>query len=631
MKVKFNVPTHRYQSKFSFDNNTSFGIGNVQPLFCKYVVPKSKLIIDFGQLTRLSPLVVPTFARLRQLNKFVYVNINKIFPAFDAFLSQTQINGTNRVYIPKSVPCTTNHDLFCYLVSRFAWVNSNQAGTTTYDSIFRYKLSNGNIVKSVDTHSKNIQNLENLRKVSLDFNVDFTDVSVADKPNYTFYIKLNQEGRYWFALLRGLGYSVDYYDHSPVSILPLWAFYKAYYDVFYPKRFNAWHSSNAYRNINRFYNGDFDEYIYHDVSVDFIKYDPIDALFGQGITAFTFYGVLDNDIFSACLPKPLNNNIDNDNFIDSSKGSTYVNASSSGLPYVNNGQNPNFFADNLSLVNKLWSYVTKSSVVGQSVKDWFKVHFGVSPSEDMFDSSVLIADKDNFININQVVSNASTDSAQLGDLAGQAYSQTSDKVSFEVPQFGYVMCLSCIIPYSRISGGTQPESYNVTLFQQPFPDFDGLGYEVINYSSLYDHNLRGYYLSDDGKYDKGFGFVPRYSSFKVYNNIRSGGFSLPSVKDSYLSYCEDTIVTHDDVNQMIPSSSGMEVFWPWRYTGLFESYNRIFYNQHNPDSLIGVDFVDDNFLCQTAFDVSYSSYLKPLSDSYSIESLGKDLLSVKRQ
>ena len=91
MKVKFNLPSKRYNSKLSFDNNTSFGVGNVQPLFCKYVVPKSKISIDFGQLTRLSPLVVPTFARLRQQNKFVYVNINKVFPAFDAFMSQTAV------------------------------------------------------------------------------------------------------------------------------------------------------------------------------------------------------------------------------------------------------------------------------------------------------------------------------------------------------------------------------------------------------------------------------------------------------------------------------------------------------------------------------------------------------------
>lgn len=629
MKVKFNLPSKRFNSKFSFDNNTSFGVGNVQPLFCKYVVPKCKISIDFGQLTRLSPLVVPTFARLRQQNKFVYVNINKVFPAFDAFMSQTPVYGTNKNYTPKSVPCTTNHDLFCALVSHYAWVNTSIPNVATLENNLYFKFANGNKTVTQPT-SSHVVNRSDLSKIKTDFIISYNDNSVSPNVLYTSHIKLTQDGRYWYALLRGLGYSVDYDDYSPVSILPLWAFYKAYYDVFYPKRFNAWHNSNAYLNINGFYNGKFENYVYNDIEVDYFSYPSqlLMALFGQNNFMFPFFGVLDNDIFNACLPKPLINNIQPDLSIRTSDDNTLV-SGPQGVPNIFTGSTVN--ADNFSILNKLWSYVSKSSVVGQSVKDWFKVHFGVNPSEDMFDSSVLIADKDNFININQVVSNAQTDGAQLGDLAGQAFSQSSDKVEFECPQFGYVMCLSCIIPISRISGGSQPESYNVTLFQQPLPDFDGLGYEVINNSSLYDHNYRGSYLMNDTNFKKGFGFVPRYSSFKTYNNIRSGGFALPSISDSYLSYCEDSVLDSTTFDKGKPSSEGMQVFWPWRYPGMFESYNRIFYNQHSFDNLIEQDYVDDNFLCQTAFDVSYSSYLKPLSDSYSIESLGNQVLSVKRQ
>ncbi len=47
MKVKFNLPKKSYNSKLSFDNNTTFGFGNVQPLFSKFVVPHSKLTINF--------------------------------------------------------------------------------------------------------------------------------------------------------------------------------------------------------------------------------------------------------------------------------------------------------------------------------------------------------------------------------------------------------------------------------------------------------------------------------------------------------------------------------------------------------------------------------------------------------
>lgn len=122
MKVKFNLPKKSYNSKLSFDSNTTFGFGNVQPLFCKFVLPHSKLHINFGQLTRLAPLVVPSFARLKQLNDFVFVPLNQVFPGFDAFLSRNMIQGSEDKYIPNSVPCITNHRLFNLLVSHFGYL-----------------------------------------------------------------------------------------------------------------------------------------------------------------------------------------------------------------------------------------------------------------------------------------------------------------------------------------------------------------------------------------------------------------------------------------------------------------------------------------------------------------------------
>ena len=86
MKARFNKVKNRYVNKFSFDNNTTLGIGNVQPLFCKQMCSGSKFSVNFNQLTRLSPLVVPTFARLKQRNDFAFVPMSMVMPSFDAFL-----------------------------------------------------------------------------------------------------------------------------------------------------------------------------------------------------------------------------------------------------------------------------------------------------------------------------------------------------------------------------------------------------------------------------------------------------------------------------------------------------------------------------------------------------------------
>lgn len=641
MKVKFNLPIRRYNSSITFDNNTTFGFGNLQPLFCKFVLPKSKFSCNLNQLTRLSPLVVPTFARLKQVNDFVYVNMNKVFPAFDAFLSNTRIEGVYRAYTPSSLPCTSNYDLFCDLISKFAWVNSKKIGDNSVTNHF-YQKTIGGTYRDIATTSK-VLSASALAGVKGDFK--FASYGPTGKLDYNTYVKLTQTGRYWYTLLRGLGYSLDVNDTKPVSILPLWAFAKAYYDLYYPKRYNPWHSSNYYGQINSHYNGNFTFVEISGSRFDMIPSDrfKLMSLFGS-TPDFSFFGILDNDVVQAAISSPLNATsptpgnafgtslgMDNDVEINSS-------GVGGGVPYVENtSSDKSYNALSLSLVNKLWSFVSRSSVVGQSVKDWFKVHFGINPSEDMFESCVCFAQKPNFININSVVSNSDTKSdnsgAHLGDLAGQALSNVSDKVSFDVPNFGFIFCISGVIPLTRVSGGTQCELYNTRYYDMPFPDFDGLGYETLNNSSFVEPYHGDCDANSERYVNKGYGYVPRFTSYKMYNNIRSGGFSLPSIQDSYLSYCEDTIVDTRviDINPL-PTPENLKYFFPWRYSGSnFLSYDRIFYNQFTHDSTIEQYYVDDNFMCQSAFEFNISSYLKPISDSYSIESLGKQLVSVNRQ
>ena len=638
MKVKFNLPQKSYNSKLSFDNNTTFGFGNVQPLFSKFVVPHSKLTINFGQLTRLAPLVVPSFARLKQLNDFVFVPINKVFPAFDAYLSRNLIQGTIMDYVPNSVPCITNHRLFNLLVGNYGynvylhnpeakWGKAIQS--TFHDDVF------GNI--SLTSPDFNMPS--DVNQVKWDFT--WHDPITGSEERIRK-VRLTQEGRYWYSVLKGLGYSLDVNDDKPVSILPLLAFIKAFYDCYYVKRYNAWHSSEIYFQMNAFYNGNFSEKVIDGHTYNLYAFDPLVSLFGKDQHHFYMYASADDSPLQVALSSPINSDYSTSgddghsiafkSAVDSSNVLVHDKFSGTTSEVVAN--NGHISAESLSLADRLWHFLSRSSVVGQSVKDWFRVHFGVAPSEDMFDTCILFACKPNMININSVIATADgnngTTSSRLGDLAGQAYASQNDSVKFTCPSFGFVFCMSSIVPLTRVSGGTQPELYNTSYFDFAFPDFDGLGYEVINQSSIGDSSVKGDYVGNGSKLDKGFGWLPRLSSYKFLNNFRSGGFAIPSVMDSYISYCEDTILDNHPLAQT-PSPTNLRLNFPWRYSQAgFVSYDRIFYNQFTPDKTFG-GFIDDNFMCQTAFDVDVSSYFKPLSDSYSIESLGKQVLSVKAQ
>lgn len=625
MKVKFNLPVSRYRNKISFDNNTSFGCGNLQPLFSKFVVPKSKIKIDFGQLTRLAPLVVPSFARLKQLNDFVFVPIAQVMPSFDAFLSQSLINGTVTNYVPNSVPCTTNQALFHDLIGFFSVLyrkpNSGSViHPVTYElNDYRGKVQYANVATSTIT---------DISKVAWDFVLP-SDNGASD------YAKLNQDGRYWFSVLLGLGYSLDPNDDKPVSLLPLWAFVKAYYDLYYNKRYNPWHASHAYEAINNFYNGSFVKKVFSGKTYDMATGYLMPRLFDSSHNFFCF-APLDNSPLNVASSTPFNVSFGNS---APQPPSGSISSSLADGPILE-GPDSNSVetAVGIGILQKFWDFISRSSVVGQDVKNWFKVHFGVNPTEDMFDHAVLFAQKPNMVNVNVVVAsadgNSGDSSSRLGDLAGSAFASDQGSVSFDVPTFGFIFCISGLIPLSRVSGGTQPELYNTTLFDMPFPDFDGLGYETINNSSL-SVSGDGQNFTGVGKQipTGGFGFLPRLSSYKFCNNFRSGGFAIPSIRDSYLSYCEDTIIDNR-FNDLSPAAtpSNLKLNYPWRYDlSNFLSYNRIFYNQAVTDTNTKLVFVDDNFMSQSTFDITVSSYLKPLSDSYSIEELGKQLISSKVQ
>lgn len=661
MKARFNKVKNRYVNKFSFDNNTTLGIGNVQPLFCKQIAGGSKVSVNFGQLTRLSPLVVPTFARLKQRNDFCFVPMSMIMPSFDAFLSQSAITGTSITYTPNSVPCITNQALFVALVSDTRLCNAfyyNQAysHSNTFGPFSISFYSDDIIITNFFNGATSVPTLEQLPLSYFDFNLVSADSIIPDDNTGNYLFKLTQAGRFWYTVLRGLGYTLDVNDTHPVSILPLWAFAKAYYDLYYPKRNNPWHASNYYAQINSFYNGNFNVVSDGALNFDFVKdFHVLDVLFGA-TSGFDFYASVDDSLVTAATSTPINASsrasyegvrvFNNANFAPDETGAATLRPYPSDQPddVDKTSSVPSLLsppvhhpftavtADQLSAVQKLWNFVQKSSVVGQSVKDWFSVHLGIKTNEDMFDQSILVKSIVNDVTINPVISTAQTLNGENGDnlgaLAGQGYAAKNAKVSFEARTFGYFMCLTSLVPISGVGCGTQPELYCNTIYEQQLPDFDGVGYEILNKTSFNESIVESNYKANKQDISGGFGYVPRLSSWKSMHNIRSGNFALNSIKDSFIPYCADVLPTK------ILSSS---IIWrfPWAVHSNFVSFNRMFYNQEPQEGRhFGTwipQILDDNFMSQSVFDFSYTSYLKPLSDSYSVESLGKDLISVKEQ
>jgi hypothetical protein len=681
MKVKINSLRKNYRHRLTFDNNTTFGIGNVQPLFCKFLPAHSKVNLSLDQLVRLAPMVVPSFARLKVDNKVNFVPVSQVFPAYDALLSSTPINGS-KSYTPNQVPCISNVDLVASLLA-------NYSTYACFDKDFnRITAPKPAVAPEPQQPDLRVLYLSESALASLLFSlfesdyqtagysyhgsvsqvrcIDDSDTSITpENSDYIIQIKKNssspivygcfrltQHGRYWYSVLRGLGYSLDATDRTPLSVLPYLAFAKAYFDVYQPKRFLSWHSTVYYKAIiSDYYNYTTKRGEDSSVMIHSFPYQLLTDY--GGVFKFPFFSTLSEDFVSACQMNPINNQPENGNTTDSIpelnqgavSGNVHIPAydlNTSSLPTVTAGVQ-GISADRIPLLARLYNFVEKSSVVGQSVKDWFRVHLGSQVNDDMFDASSFVKAFDNTLNINTVVSTAQTSNGDIGDnlgsLAGQGYGQTSSKCDFDTrDKFGFLICLSSVLPVSRLSTGNQYDLCATTLYQQPLPEFDGIGYELEPRSSFFENtDVVDKNASTVPINGRSFGYMPRLSNLKAMKNVRSGGFALRSVRDSYLPYCLDTIpyfgtVRFNNANYYAtPDDANTSWRYPWANAAKFVSFNRLFYNVDKPIDTSIEDIVDDNFMSQSSFTIDITTYLKPISDTFVLEDLKNDLIEVNKE
>ena len=104
MKINIGKSNKRYSRDMSYDVNTTFGFGEVQPIMSQFMLPDSDINVDINQLVRLTPLIVPSFARVNLHTVSRFVPITEVFPAFESFLSNMPFVNNDVNYVPNSLP-----------------------------------------------------------------------------------------------------------------------------------------------------------------------------------------------------------------------------------------------------------------------------------------------------------------------------------------------------------------------------------------------------------------------------------------------------------------------------------------------------------------------------------------------
>lgn len=664
-----------YTHNMSFDNNTTMDFGFLQPLLSQYMLPKSTISVNSKQLVRLAPMPTPSFARMYLQNYARFVKMTDVVPYYESLLSGISFTTPSGVSVkPVQMPVTTNSfllwNVFCLSSCTVYYKIADPSGQDKWRLNSDVDFLKPDVVQRFNGYLKSRLGFDT--GVSTNFGPDYVQSDDAIKPMEADYVVVapgSDNALYLYCFLFstrakrlrkqfiGLGYSLNGEDNKPVSIAPLLAYYKAYYDYFGLTRDIQFEQTNCFKIIGYIweYNVNFYQLtggVSNSLLSDFIYFlRDFQNLYYTDASSY----------IAAHRSLPLNNakipNINTGLFSLSrymSSGTSsekYIDENPVGMPHIStNPALPTWLS--IDLLRRLSRFVSKDSVIGKRLSDWVKVHYGTDVSFDLFKDSFNISEWRTPIDIDDVFSTSETANIgnkdkgdYLGAYAGKGIGFGKGGFTFKAPTHGFVFVMSCIVPITNIFQGNDPTLYAIDNDTIPHPEFDALGYEFTPKGVfLSDNFLLGRSSTDLGLTNKGFGWVPRYTGFKVKKNIVNGDMYCGYFKRDLLPYFNDRLILghsayyeeikdeHGNVGKdfffSIASNNVPSASTSWQQIckyGFLSNYNRLFYNTKSDldlpyywaAPLMDSDYgIFDNFICQTVFDVKVKNWLKPVQNSY---------------
>ena len=657
MKFSIGTKKKKYRHDTSYNINTTSDFGSFQPILCQYLSPNDSYNVkNFRQLVRNAVMPNPTFGAITCVNKYRFVPMSEIFPQFDALISGKDINSYVVNYKPTEVPTITNSYLVFMLSLLFGRLTgvrfdsvvetNDHLGGFPVESITFKNVSNSLsfedflsffVAKGLQFNDDKSKSCETFfgngisSALSSTLNFNNSDFVLRDREHFLF-IRLSSAGKRLYKVFKGLGYSLDPNSQNKVSILPLFAYYKAYFDAFYPTRHKGWQNTWCFELINTIFeqnlqflniNDSKSGFSYHSLILNFFLHELSECWYTYS-----------DDYVSANQVKPLENAQADVNFAkfgtDGIPGGDLETDGSENIPALKEGSKVTQVA--LDTLGRITRFMNKNSLIGNRIKEYVRVHYGEDTVNDMFEDSNDVATFTTDITVDDMYSSSDTLSSDgrtgepLGKRGGRGdgYSD-SNSFKFKANKFGFIIGFTAIYPQNYYFQGDDAQLYMTSRFMFPESTFDSLGYELTPLATIYDNS--GLAIDDsDNLSNKSFGYLPRYSMFKTKKNLVNGDMRLRSTRDSFLSFYLDRYIQlkevyqeSDDVAKIVRNDipdAGVSWRFNLRYPQLCFP-NRIFLNSGNTaEEDLRFSRLDDNFTIQCRVSAEVINSLKPLSQSF---------------
>lgn len=563
-KQNVTVAAQRTRVPFNLSHKTitTQDISLLTPISVKELVPGDEFTVKVNSFTRLAPLPCPTYGDMKLVNRAFFVPYRTIFLNWKEFIDNTPATNFAGLTSKAFIPTITIHSIFQAL--------------TTIDNGWMY------IVSSSDRY-------------------DFKSGSN--------YLAFTYQGKRVYQLLVSLGYQVWNAPSSfKVSLLPLLAYAKVYYDWYLPSPF-----IQSYYYTRYFVNsGSFAITSMQDAH-DFLNNLPL-------------YEPLEKDLFTTAFLEPFGNPSSQNSFtissytygLDTANTSNIVFSRESNLPTEIRAQDEHalfsltqYGLDTLKAVDQ---FVKRNQIAGNRYNEQTLARYGVHVSDAVANRSEYLGYTEQRISIGEVMSTADTSSAaepsNLGDYAGRGVGTNFSTFRCESGEdFGLLIVLSCIQVKTGYPYGLKRELVMHTQREDFFtPEYDALGNQPISKGEVFCRipDITAPVVDDPTKI---FGWSPRYSEYKCSVDNLHGDFLISEYNEGM--NCWHLFREIDDMTNLQPDLA----FLNGDPNSYYNDFDRIFTVNAGQDHFIGV------------YDVNIKAYrkMKSLSDSLVTEGEGEEV------
>lgn len=397
---------------------------------------------------------------------------------------------------------------------------------------------------------------------------------------FAFAFRMHAFGKRLYKALKGAEFQEDFTDKTVVSLLPLFAVYKGYYDSFGLLLYENWENTAAAKMLSLFDDLNLKDFTYvfvtdTDLTNEFSALSEFGQLFikevgSMWVTASQDWASIHTRQIGVAPKVDAVSSFDA-RFLANSTNGTVASVAHLNIPSESQeddtmGKNQHVMMNSIyhgqldcELMKRLYLQINRDTLAGKRLETLLRLEgFGdwVDSVKPRFIKYAELA-----VNFDKVLSQSDTfkdgQGALLGDRGG--YGQGYDYIKsykFEVDEPGYIFTLTAIVPDSGLTNVMSVAWEQIEKLDFFLPQYDALGYEASRIKDICGQlpiaavvRNGGQFVSRQNVTEKTFGYAPRSSKFKVVHNVCNGDFARRSVRDYFLTYMLDKVIPNGEITQ----------------------------------------------------------------------------------